>query len=289
MKATAGEKVFYAFNYLLLLIIGLSCLIPLVHIISLSLSDTHYIVSGLVTLYPIGWTTDAFLAFFKGTKVISSFQNSLIITIVGVVVSMTATILTAYPLSRRYFVSRRFFTLAMVFTMLFSGGLVPTYLLVKQLGLLNTFGALWLPVLISTYNVLVLRTSFENIPGEVEEAARIDGCNEWRLLLQVFLPLSMPVLATLTLFYGVGYWNTFMNVIIYMNSTDKYNLTVLVQQMIQSQTLLQEMVQTGEELQVVSESLKAAGILVLVIPMLIVYPFLQKYFIKGVMLGAIKG
>jgi putative aldouronate transport system permease protein len=202
---------------------------------------------------------------------------------------MTATIATAYPLSRRIFVARRFFTLAAVFTMLFSGGLIPTYLVVKSLGLINSYWAIWLPGLLSTYNMLVMRTFFENIPEEIEEAARIDGCNEIRLLLQIFLPLSMPVIATLVLFYGVGYWNSFMSVLIYINQTDKYNLTVLVQQMIQSQSLLQELVSEGEPVQVVPESLKAAGILVMVIPMLVVYPFLQKYFVKGVMLGSVKG
>lgn len=159
----------------------------------------------------------------------------------------------------------------------------------KSLGLINSYWAIWLPGLLSTYNMLVMRTFFENIPEEVEEAARIDGCSEMRLLLQIFLPLSMPVIATLVLFYGVGYWNSFMNVLIYINQTDKYNLTVLVQQMIQSQSLLQELVSEGEPVQVVPESLKAAGILVMVIPMLVVYPFLQKYFVKGVMLGSVKG
>jgi putative aldouronate transport system permease protein len=289
LKSTRSEKLFYSFNYIVLTIVGLSCLFPLLHIIALSFSDIQEIASGRVSIYPIGWNTDSFSALMKGTRVVEAFQNSVILTLVGVTLSMIATIVTAYPLSRRIFIARRFFTLAAVFTMLFTGGLIPTYLLVKSLGLINSYWAIWLPGLLSTYNMLVMRTFFENIPEEVEEAARIDGCGEMRLLLQIFLPLSMPVIATLVLFYGVGYWNSFMNVLIYMNQTDKYNLTVLVQQMIQSQSLLQELVSEGEPVQVVPESLKAAGILVMVIPMLVVYPFLQKYFVKGVMLGSVKG
>ncbi|MFK7694325.1 carbohydrate ABC transporter permease [Paenibacillus sp. HJGM_3] len=293
MKATPGEKVFYAINYILLALLGVTCLFPLLNTIALSLSDIHEIESGRVTFYPIGWNTDAFSSLLKGTRVVDSFQNSLIITLVGVLLSMTATIITAYPISRRIFIGRRMFTLAMVFTMLFSGGLIPTYLVVKSLGLINSYFALWLPGLISTYNLLVMRTFFMNIPDELDDAARIDGCTELGYLLRIVLPLSLPVIATLTLFYGVGYWNMFLGVLIYINDTAKFNLIVLVQNMIQSQRLLQEIVNSGAasttDIEVVPESLKAAGVLIVVVPMLVVYPFLQRYFVKGVMLGSIKG
>ncbi|THF72898.1 carbohydrate ABC transporter permease [Cohnella fermenti] len=293
MRSTASEKWFYVINACLLTLLGASCLFPLLNTIALSLSDLQAIASGKVSFYPVGWNTDAFTSLFEGTRIVPSFWNSVVITVVGVVLSMTATILTAYPLSRRIFIGRRFFTLAMIFTMLFSGGLIPTYLVVKTYGILNSYMALWLPALISTYNLLVMRTFFENIPDEIDDAARIDGCSEMVYLFRIVLPLSLPVLATLTLFYGVGYWNTFMNVLIYINETSKYNLTVLVQNMIKSQSLLQEIVAASgnaeEQVQVVPESLKAAGVLVMVVPMLVVYPFMQKYFVKGVMLGSVKG
>lgn len=293
MKYTRGEKTFYFINASILFVLGASCLFPLVHTIALSLSDLHAIASGRVTIYPIGWNTDAFSSLFTGTRIIPAFGNSVTITLVGVSLSMIATTLTAYPLSRKIFIGRRFFTLAMVFTMMFSGGLIPTYLVVNAYGLVNSYFALWLPALVSTYNLLILRTFFVNIPDEIDDAARIDGCSEFRYLIRIVLPLSMPVLATLTLFYGVGFWNLFMNVMIYINETRKYNLTVLVQNMIRSQSLLEEILaQSGsveEQVQVVPESLKAAGVLVMVVPMLCVYPFLQKYFVKGVMLGSIKG
>lgn len=292
MKSTRGEKLFYFINAAVLLLLGATCLFPLINTIALSLSDLQPIASGKVTFYPIGWNTDAFTSLFEGTRIVPAFWNSTVITIIGVLLSMSVTIMTAYPLSRKVFFGRRFFTLAMVFTMLFSGGLIPTYLVVKSLGLINSYFAIWLPILVSTYNLLVMRTFFENIPDEIDDAAKIDGCTEFQYLLKIVLPLSMPVIATLTLFYGVGFWNSFMSVLIYINETSKFNMTVLVQNMIQSQSLLQEIVSasgSGEQIEVVPESLKAAGVLVMVIPMLVVYPFLQKYFVKGVMLGSVKG
>jgi putative aldouronate transport system permease protein len=227
----------------------------------------------------------------SGTSVYRSFGNSVLITVVGVALSMLATVLAAYPLSRSFFYARRTFTLAMIFTMIFSGGLIPTYLLVHGLGLVNTYWAIWLPGLVSTYNMLILRTYFEQIPAEVEEAARIDGCGEVRLLVQVLLPVSLPVIATLSLFYGVAYWNVFLSMLIYINDSTMQNLSVLVQQMIKNQSVLQQtlLVQPDAQSNVVEEGIKAAGIIVLIIPMLIVYPFVQKYFVKGVMIGSVKG
>jgi len=293
MKSTVGEKWFYSVNYVILALLGITCLFPLINTIAVSLSDTQAIASGKVTFYPIGWNLEAYVSLLKGTRILSALQNSIIITIVGVALSMTVTIMTAYPISRGIFYGRRFFTLAMVFTMLFSGGLIPTYLVVKSLGLMDSYFALWLPALVSTYNLLVMRTFFENIPSEVDDAARIDGCSEMAYLTRIVLPLSMPVIATITLFYSVSYWNMFMNVLIYINETSKFNMTVLIQKMVQSQNLLQELVNSGAtsgvSVEVVPESLKAAGVLIMVLPMLLVYPFLQKYFVKGVMLGSVKG
>ncbi|MDF2927626.1 MAG: transporter permease [Paenibacillaceae bacterium] len=288
MKDTVGEKIFYAINYVVMAIAGLMCLLPLVHLISLSLSGKDAVLSGFVTLWPVDVSYESYLLLFKGTTVVQSFINNAIITAGGVVLSMVFTLLAAYPLSRRAFFGRRYVTLAIVFTMLFQGGLIPTYLTIKQLGLIDSYGALWLLGLVSTFNMLVMRSFLENIPEELEEAARIDGSGEWRLLLQIMLPLSLPMLATMTLFYGVQYWNSFFNVLIYINSPGKYNLTVMIQQMVRSQTLLQEVVQ-GETPDVTPEGIKAAGIIVMIVPMLIVYPFLQKYFVKGVIIGAIKG
>ncbi|MBU5674508.1 carbohydrate ABC transporter permease [Paenibacillus brevis] len=291
MKTTRGERWFYAFNYVILTLAGLSCLLPLIHLMAVSLSDNHAILSGTVTLWPVGWSFETYRSLFEGTRIMEAFTNSVILTVVGVGLSMLFTVMAAYPLSKRHFYARRTFTLIIVFTMLFGGGTIPTFLVLKALGLINSYWALWLTGLVSTYNMLVMRTFFEGIPEEVIESAKIDGCGEYRQLLRIVLPLSMPVIATLTLFYAVGYWNSFYSVMIFIHDTTKYNLAVMVQQMVQSQTMLQEMnnLQSESVQQMTPESIKAAALFVMLIPMLVVYPFLQKYFVKGVMIGAVKG
>lgn len=289
MRMTKSERLFYMVNGFLLTLIAISCFFPLIHIVSLSLSSPEAIMSGKVSFFPKELTVESYHLLMKGTRVIGSMKNSILITVTGVLLSMSATILTAYPLSRRWLPGRRWFTLAAVFTMMFSAGIIPTFLVVHSVGLIDTYWALWLPGLVSTYNMLIMRSFFDNIPVEIDEAGRIDGCGEWRMLFRIFLPLSTPVLATLSLFYGVGFWNAFMGVLLYINDTAKYNMTVLVQQMIQSQSLLQEVTNSDDVAKVTPEGIKAAGIMVLILPMLAVYPFLQKYFVKGVMLGAVKG
>ncbi|MEK3725168.1 carbohydrate ABC transporter permease [Paenibacillus sp. FSL H8-0034] len=291
MKSTTGEKIFYSFNYLVMFLIGMSCVLPLVHICALSLSDKHALASGTISFWPVNLDFSGYNTLFTETPILKAFRNSLIITIVGTALNMLFTVLAAYPLSKRYFIGRKLYSFAIIFTMLFGAGMIPTYLLLKSLGLLNTYGAIWFPGLVSVWNLMVLRSFFEGIPEELEEASRMDGCSEWRLIIQIVLPLSVPVLAALSLFYGVSHWNAFMNVLIYINDSSKHNLSVLVQQMIQSQSLMQEMtnVQPDMAASLTPEGLKAAGVMVLTLPMLIVYPFLQKYFVKGVMIGAVKG
>ncbi|MDF2670045.1 MAG: transporter permease subunit [Paenibacillus sp.] len=291
MKPSLGEKVFLSFNALLLTLAALSCLLPIVHVASLSLSDQHSILSGAVNILPRGLNLDSYKLLIEGTRILRSLWNSVLITGVGTALSMLFTIMAAYPLSKRYMFGRRFFTLAIVFTMLFSGGLIPSFLVIKSLGLLDTYGAIWLPSLVSTFYMLIMRTFFEGLPAEMEEAARIDGSGEWGYLMKIALPLSLPMLATISLFYGVSYWNSFFSLLIFIQSSEKYNLAVLVQQMVQSQSLLQEVnnSQSLEQATVTPEGIKAAAIMVMIVPMLLVYPFLQKYFVKGAMIGAIKG
>lgn len=290
MRETIGNRIFYVCNYALLTLAGLICLLPLLNVLALSLSEPAAVMAGRVTIIPIALQLDSYAQLLTGTPVMRAFYNSLVITLVGTCLCMVATILAAYPLSKRYFVARKFLTLAIVFTMVFNGGLIPSYLVIKSLGLINDYGALWLPALVSAYNMLILKTFFEGIPEELTDASRIDGCGELRLLTSIVLPLSGPVLATLTLFYGVGFWNSFMNVLIYINSSDKMNLTVMVQQMISSQMLETLTLRQDEVEQLTTpEGLKAAAIMMLVIPMLVVYPFVQRFFVKGVMIGAIKG
>lgn len=291
MKTSKGERVFFAVNYVFLALFGISALVPLINILAVSLSDSAAIISGKVSIWPIGWNIEAYRQLIEGTRIIHALKNSIIITVVGVALSMLFTILAAYPLSRNKFYGRRFFTLAIVFTMLFGGGLIPSFLVIKELGLINSYAAIWLPTLVSAFNMMIMRTFFLNIPSELEDAARMDGCGEYRLLLQIFLPLSLPVLATLTLFYSVGYWNQFLTVLLYINDAKKYNLTVLVNNMVASQQLLQQIntFQAEDSVSMTPEAIKAGAVVILLLPLMIVYPFLQKYFVKGALVGAVKG
>ncbi|MDF2836161.1 MAG: transporter permease subunit [Paenibacillus sp.] len=291
MQPSIGEKWFSIGNYVLLTIAALTCLFPILHIISLSLSSNQAILSGNVTVWPRGLNWESYRILFDGTPILRSLGNSFLITIIGVLSSLLFTVLAAYPLSRKGFFGRKPFTLGVVFTMLFTGGLIPSYLVVSGLGLVNTYWALWLPGLVSAFNMLIMKNYFENLPDEIEEAARIDGCGELMLLGRIILPLSLPMLATIALFYAVGYWNAFLSVMIYINDTAKLNLTVLVQNMIRSQSMMQFMTNVQpEDLQhIAPEGVKSSGIVVMIVPLMLVYPFLQKYFVKGVMVGAIKG
>jgi putative aldouronate transport system permease protein len=249
-------------------------------------------LSGFVGLWPVDLNFDSYRLLVNGTPIVGAFRNSLIITVVGTVINMIFTILAAYPLSRKYFYGRKFFTMLVLFTLLFGAGLIPNYLLIKSLGMINTYWALWIPGLVGVYNMLVLKTFFESIPSELEEAARMDGCGDTRLIVQIILPLSMPVIATLILFYAVGHWNSFFNVLIYINSSSKHNLTVLVQNLILNSQLAQQVTEGIQDQfaeTVTPQSIQSAGVIFTLLPMLIVYPFLQKYFVKGVLIGSIKG
>lgn len=298
MRNSRGEKMFYSINNILLLLASLSVVFPLLNIIAVSFSGNDAIISGKVSIIPVDLTFVSYQVLVDGTNILQAFLNSIEITVIGIALCMSFTLLAAYPLSRKFFYGRKFFTLGIVFTMLFSGGVIPGYLLVKGLGLVNTYGALWLPGLISAFNMLVMKNYFENLPEEMEEAARLDGCGEMQFVVKIVLPLSMPMLATISLFYGVGFWNSFFAVLIYINDSEKHNLTVLIQNLVRNTSMLANIMTDAEitsmhentDLQKLStDGVKSAGIVIFLMPMLMVYPFIQKYFVKGVMIGAIKG
>ncbi|GAA3407104.1 carbohydrate ABC transporter permease [Paenibacillus hodogayensis] len=290
MRHSRGERLFYSINYGLLALAALTCLLPLVNIMAVSFSGSEAILSGQVYWRPVDFTFRSYRLLLEGTRIMQSLQNSLLITVFGIALCMLFTFLAAYPLSRKAFYGRKFFTLAIVFTMIFSSGVIPQYLLIKSLGLIDSYWSVWLPAMISAYNMLIMKNYFENLPDELEEAARIDGAGEFRFIRNIVLPLSVPMMATLALFYGVALWNTFMTLLMYVNDTTKFNLAVLVQQMVRSQSLAQDFAIRPEEIQMATpEGVKSAGVMVMIIPLLLVYPFVQKYFVKGVMIGAIKG
>ncbi len=275
--------------YIFLALCAYTTLFPFVNIIATSFSSSRAINAGEVFMWPIEFTIDAYHNLIRDGQLIIALKNTVIITIIGTALNMLFTIMAAYPLSKSRLKVRNVMLMAILFTMLFSGGLIPKFLLVNSLGLNNTYWALWLPALISAYNLFVMKTFMEGLPEELEESAAIDGASESRILWQIILPLSKPVIAALTLFYAVTWWNSYMNVLIYIRSTDKMSLMVKLYQMID---LVSDDLLRGEGvMQIVTtpESIRAAAIVFAIVPILCVYPFLQKHFIKGVLLGSIKG
>ncbi|WP_230986730.1 carbohydrate ABC transporter permease [Cohnella fermenti] len=263
---------------------------PFLNLIAVSFSGSRAISAGEVLLWPIDLNTDAYRNLIDDGQLLVAMKNTIQLTVMGTLLNMAFTILAAYPLSKPRLRGRGYMLQAVLFTMLFGGGMIPHFLLVNSLGLVNTYWALWLPALVSVYNMFVMKSFFEGLPSELEESAAIDGANEWVTLLRIILPLSMPVIAALTLFYAVGWWNSYMNVLIYIRSTDKMSLMVKLYQMID--LVSPEMLRSGEgvsERTITPEGIRAAAIVLAVLPIMAVYPLLQKHFVKGVLLGSVKG
>ncbi len=292
MKTTKGERTFYAINYVILTLGALLCLLPFLHVASQSLSSYRANTSGLVGIWPVELNVDAYKQLFQGTRILPSLFNSVQITVIGTLLSMVFTVMAAYPLSRRHFWGRKFFMKAIVFTMLFNGGMIPTYLNMRSLGLVNTYGALWLLNLINPYNMIIMRSFFEEMPQEMIDATKIDGSTEMQTLWYIILPLSLPVMVTVGMFYLIWYWDLFQGVLIYITDTKKYNLVVLVNQLINQNDILDKLNRRSSSamaVQISPDMIRAAGIMTMVIPIVSIYPFLQKYFVKGVMIGSVKG
>jgi putative aldouronate transport system permease protein len=293
IKESRGDRLFSIFNYLLLTAFLITVLYPLVYIVSASFSDATAVVSGQVWLWPVKPTLDGYRAVFNDSEIVSGFLNALFYTVVGTALNVILTILAGYPLSRKDLFGRNALTFLFVFTMLFSGGMIPTYLVVKDLGLLNTRWALIIPTALSAYNVIITRTYFQmNLPDELLEAAQIDGANDFRFLWRIVLPLSGPIIAVNALFYAVGHWNEFFNALIYLTDQSLFPLQLVLREiLVQNQVDLSKItdVQKYLEMQNLANLLKYALIVVSTVPVLVVYPFVQKHFVKGIMIGSLKG
>ena len=293
MKTTRSEQAFYIVNYIILTIGALICFLPFLHILSQSLSSYRANTSGIVGIVPVELNTDAYTQLFQGTRILPALWNSVVITFFGTLFSMFCTVMTAYPLSRPHFWGRKFFTKAIVFTMLFNAGTIPTYLNMRSLGLVNSYGALWLLNLINPYNMIIMRSFFDEMPSELIDATKIDGCTEMQTLFRVILPLSMPMLVTVCMLYLIWYWDLFQGVLIYITDTKKYNLVVLLQQLINQNDIVDKLNRRSSSalsaVQISPEMIKSAAIMVMVVPIISIYPFLQKYFVKGLMVGSVKG
>ncbi|AYB44456.1 carbohydrate ABC transporter permease [Paenibacillus lautus] len=293
VKESAGDRLFDIINYILLAIVLTIVLYPLIFVAVASISNPAAVVKGEVWLLPKDINFTGYEKVFANKEILNGYMNTILYTVVGTIVNVGMTILAAYPLSRKDFRGRNIFTALFVFTMFFSGGLIPTYLIVKDLGMTNTMWALIIPNAVAVWNIIIMRTFFQqSIPFEIQESAQMDGCGNFKILLRIILPLSMPILAVMTLFYSVAHWNSFFSALIYLTERDKYPLQLFLREIL-IQSNMQDMIQTSEESLaktiMEAESIKYALVIVANLPILMLYPFLQRYFVKGMVIGAIKG
>ncbi|HIQ62910.1 MAG: carbohydrate ABC transporter permease [Christensenellales bacterium] len=290
---SAGDRLFDIGVYVLLTIAMLIVLYPLYFVVIASVSDPMDVLAGKVIWKPSGFSLEAYRMVFKDSQVMTGYRNTIAYTLAGTALNIMLSIAAAYPLSRRNLKGKGLVMGMMVFTMFFSGGLIPTYITISNLGLLNTFAVMILPTAISVYNVMIMRTFFMNsIPYELEEAAYVDGATHFRTLYSVVLPLSKPILAVMVLFYAIAHWNSYFNAMIYLSDKERYPLqlvlrTILVQSQ-SSEEILADVQGTFNRM-LMSETIKYALIIVASVPVLCLYPFLQKYFVQGVMIGSVKG
>lgn len=294
---TQSEKAFHVFNYAFLAAATLVSVLPFIHIIAVSFSSYRAVSSGEVGLLPIEATFNAYQHLIDDGSIFNALWNTIIVTVVGVAMNMVATTMVAYPLSKHRIRGRSFFLWLVIFTMLFNGGIIPTFILIRQLGLLDTWGALWLVGLVSPFNMFVMKTYFQSQPASLEESAIIDGANDIQILVRIMVPVAKPVIATLTLFYAVALWNNYMHVLFFIQSPEKYTLMMELRMMVRSMQEALITAQSGEATEgsrlmdemITPQAIRSAAIVVAALPIMMVYPFLQRYFVKGVMLGSLKG
>ncbi len=274
------------------ILIMLIVLVPLIFVVAASFSDPELVLRGKVLLIPKGFTVKAYTMVFENQEIWQGYRNTIFYTVAGTAINIVLTVMAAYPLSRKEMAGRRFFTLVILFTMYFNGGLIPTYLLVRDLGMYNTVWAILIPAAISTYNLIVAKSFFEqSIPQELYESAKLDGCGNVRMLFSIVLPLSKAILAVLVLYYGVAHWNAYFNALIYLRDTTKHPLQVILRNILllgQTEQMGSNDVGMGEKIKMV-EAIKYSVIVVSSVPILLLYPLAQRYFVSGVMIGAVKG
>ncbi|MCM3492017.1 carbohydrate ABC transporter permease [Paenibacillus lactis] len=288
---TAAGVTFDTVNYIVLTMFGLAAVLPFVYVIAGSFASDAELTSRAVFFIPKTFTLNAYEFIFSTGTIVKSIGVSVYVTVIGTLVNLFFTVTMAYSLAKRGLYGRNLVLNLVIFSMLFGGGMIPTYLVVKELQLLDSLWALMLPGAISAFNLIIVKNFFQEIPKEIEEAGRIDGCSELGLLGRIVLPLSMPVLATFTLFYAVGHWNDFFSALLYINDPEKWPLQVMLRQIVLlSQAAAGDLNSMDPNfVKPPDQSIKMAVIVVGTIPILCVYPFLQKHFAKGVLLGSVKG
>jgi putative aldouronate transport system permease protein len=287
-KRNKGGLAFPIINGTILILIALICFLPFVNVIASSFASTQEVVARKFILFPRTFSLDAYRYILSTPTLFKSLAVSIGVTGIGTLVSMVLTAFMAYGLSRRYLVGRNSINFIVVFSMLFSGGMIPTFLVVKSVGLIDSYWSLILPVAINAFNLIIMRNFFQALPDSLEESAKMDGCTDFGVFVKIMLPLALPSIATISLFYAVTYWNTYMTAILYINDSTKWPIQVLLRQIVIVSSGMQA---EGSSVDVVppAQTIKMAVIVIATVPMLIAYPFVQKYFVKGALVGSVKG
>jgi|SRR5690625_1407475 len=290
MKESWQYKSFKVINTIILLLIVFVTLFPFFNIVAQSFSSESYINSGQVSLWPKGFNVETYKIIMSDNIFWINYKNTVVYTVVGTLISLVLSTMIAYPLSKSRLKGRRFLTLFFVFTMFFNGGLIPNYVLVTSLGFGNTIWAIVIPNAISVFNMLIMRTFFSNIPDELEEAAIMDGSSTFGVLFKIVLPLSKPILATMMLFYAVAHWNSWFPAFIYFSEKELFPVSIYLRNLIKgAEATLGTGATSQDNLTQIASNIKAVTMVLTVLPILLVYPYIQKYFVSGVMLGSVKG
>ncbi|MEG2623970.1 MAG: carbohydrate ABC transporter permease [Clostridia bacterium] len=294
IKPAKSDGVFDVINYLLLAVVFILCAYPLIFVLSASISDPTAVASGQMVLWPVKPTLDGYMKILQYGEIWRGYANTMVITLVGTLINLVMTVLFAYPLSRKDFRGRRAIMGVITVTMFFSGGMIPSYLVIRSLNLLDSIWALILPVALSAWNVIITRTYFEtSIPPEMQEAASIDGCGNTRYLVAIVVPLSMPILAVMALYYSSAHWNSYFSALLYLSDEAKYPLQMVLRKIFILNNMSMDIISGDPELfaqqKQLSELIKYGVIVVSSLPMLALYPLIQKHFVKGVMVGSVKG
>lgn len=292
ISVTGADKIYNLINTFFLAIILIIVVYPMIFVVSNSFSSTKAVMAGRVWLFPIDFNIDGYKAVFSNDQVVTGYINTLFYTTVGTMVNIVMTVTAAYPLSRKDFKARNVILLLFTFTMFFSGGMIPTYILISKLGWINKRIVMIIPVALTVYNVIITRTYFQtNIPDEMLEAAQLDGCSDMKFLVKIVLPLSKSIIAVITLFYAVSHWNSFFNAFMYLNDRRLYPLQLVLRQILLANDISSGMMNLDKAaaLEGMRELLRYALIVVASVPVLCLYPFIQKYFVRGIMVGSIKG
>ncbi|MGI5893677.1 MAG: carbohydrate ABC transporter permease [Candidatus Merdivicinus sp.] len=293
VKRSKADHLFYIIDYILLALLSVVILVPIINVIAQSVSSPNMVVGGRVFLLPKEFSVQAYRSLLKNSAIVTGYLNTLIYMVSGTLINLVMTVICAYPLARRELVGRNAVMAIFTFTMLFNGGMIPNYMLMKDLHLLDTRWVMIIPGAISVWNMIMARTFFQtSIPSTLYESANLDGAGDFRVLWSIVLPLSKPIIAVLSLFYAVGHWNSYFNAMLYLKSTKLFNIQLVLRNALNDiGTMMDTTGNVTEQLNAIAaqEVSKYAMIVITMIPVLIIYPFVQKFFVKGVMIGSIKG